>query len=58
MQQQPRDYTVTELDLSNEGLTCLPEDILLYTNLRILNCNNNQLTSLDKLPNTLEELDC
>jgi hypothetical protein len=52
------DYTVTELDLSNQGLDRLPEDILRYTNLHILRCSNNKLTSFGQLPNTLQELYC
>jgi len=51
------DYTVNELNLSNLNLTVLP-DLSLYTNLRILHCNNNQLTSLDILPPDLRELYC
>ena len=37
------DYSsITELDLSNKGLTLLP-DLSLYTNLKKLNCTNNKL---------------
>jgi len=51
-------YTnITELDLSNKGLTKLP-DLSIYSNLKILNCSYNQITSLDNLPLTLTELYC
>jgi len=52
------DYsTITELDLSYKELTKLP-DLSLYTNLKKLNCYNNQITSLDNLPLTLITLFC
>jgi Leucine-rich repeat (LRR) protein len=31
------DYSITELDISNKGLTTLPDDIGLYTNLKRIN---------------------
>ena len=50
------DYsTITELDLSNKGLTKLP-DLSIYTNLKKLNCSSNNITSLDNLPPTIIEL--
>ena len=51
------DYTVTELDLSNQNLHVLP-DLSLYTNLQKLYCQNNPLTSLDNLPPQLQILSC
>ena len=51
------DYTITELDLSNKGLTKLPDDIYKYTNLQKLYCSNNKLTSLDNLPQNLKILE-
>ena len=52
------DYSsITELDLSNKGLTKLP-DLSKYTNLKKLNCSSNQITSLDNLSLTLIELYC
>lgn len=46
---------VTKLDLSNLGLTELPE---LPDTLEVLRCSFNRLTSLPDLPNTLEALNC
>ena len=47
------DYcSITELDLSNKGLTKLP-DLSIYPNLKKLNCHYNKLTNLDNLPSTL-----
>ena len=52
------DYSkITELDLSNKGLANLP-DLSLYTNLKILICSYNKITSLDNLPPTIIELNC
>ena len=51
------DYTITDLDISEQELTHLPFDIDNYTNLKILNCEKNELTSLDNLPQSLETLD-
>lgn len=48
---------VTELDLSNRNLKKLP-DLSKYTNLKKLNISYNQLTSIDGIPNSVEELDC
>ena len=56
-QNKMTDYSVTELDLSYQNLTILP-DLSLYTKLQQLWCGNNQLTSLNKLPPTLQELYC
>ena len=52
------DYSITELDISNKGLTKLPNDIHKYTNLQILYYSSNKLTSLDNLPPNLQELYC
>jgi len=43
------DYSITKLDISNQGLEKLPDDIIKYTNLEILICYYNNLTSLDNL---------
>ena len=52
------DYSnITELDLSNKGLTKLP-DLSLYTNLKNLNCSQNQITSMDNLPQAITKLEC
>ena len=52
------DYSsITELDLSYKGLTQLP-DLSLYTNLKNLNCSQNQITSMNNLPHTITDLDC
>jgi len=53
-----RDYTINYLVLSRKRLHKLPKDIYKYTNLHILVCNSNELTSLDNLPITLTELYC
>ena len=42
---------ITKLDISNRRLDKLPNNINKYTNLKILNCSDNQITSLDNLPN-------
>ena len=52
------DYTITELDISYEELTKLPDDMDKYTNLKELECSDNQITSLDNLPSKLETLYC
>ena len=52
------DYSnITELDLSGKGLTKLP-DLSIYINLKKLNCSENEITSLDNLPQTITYLDC
>ena len=52
------DYSsIIELDLSNKQLNELP-DLSKYTNLEILNCNNNNLTNLYNLPQSLKVLYC
>src|SRR3972149_8364324 len=51
------DYTVEELNLSYQNLTQLP-DLSLYKKLKQLNCNYNQLTSLQGCPNSVVELYC
>jgi Leucine-rich repeat (LRR) protein len=50
------DYNITKLDISCQGLTKLPDDIDKYTNLEILHCGKNKITSLDNLPPNLEIL--
>ena len=53
------DYSnITELDISNKELTKLPDDIHKYANLKKLICQNNNITSLNNLPPTLEILYC
>ena len=52
------DYSITELNISDQGLVNLPDDIDKYTNIKILNCRNNNITSLDNLPPTLQWLFC
>ena len=52
------DYSsITELNLSNKGLTKLP-DLSLYTNLKNLNCTYNKITRLDNLTQTIIYLNC
>ena len=52
------DYSITKLNISQKGLTQLPDDIDKYTNLQILRCEQNELTSLDNLRSNLQELYC
>ena len=52
------DYSITQLDISKQYLTKLPDDIDKYANLKNLNCSWNELTSLDNLPHNLQELNC
>jgi hypothetical protein len=53
------DYSITEINISRQGLTELPEDIHLYTQLTKIDCSYNQLITLpDNLPSSLIELDC
>jgi Leucine-rich repeat (LRR) protein len=50
-------YDIIEIDISYryiEGSL----DFNRFTKLTKLNCNNNQITSLDNLPNSLIELKC
>lgn len=49
--------SITELDLSNKVLRELP-DLSKYTNLKILDCSNNNITHLDHLPLSLTTLYC
>jgi Leucine-rich repeat (LRR) protein len=52
------DYAkVTKLDYSKQNLVELP-DLTMYVNLEILNCNNNKLIKLGKLPDSLLILYC
>ena len=55
-----KDYPedIEELDISNKGLTKLPDEIQYLTNLKKLICQSNQITSLDNLPPNLQELYC
>ena len=48
---------ILALDLSNQGLFELP-DLSCYKNLKTLVCSNNNLTSLDKLPNSVTHIYC
>jgi Leucine-rich repeat (LRR) protein len=52
------DYSITELDISNRGLTKLQDDIIKYNKLIKLDCSYNNLTGLDNLPTTLKDLHC
>jgi Leucine-rich repeat (LRR) protein len=46
---------MTTLDLSNQGLTVLP-DFSLYPNITVLNLNDNAITGEGIFPETLTEL--
>ena len=46
---------ITKLNLSDKGLTSLPE---LPDSLKELSCSKNNLTTLPELPDSLEKLDC
>ena len=48
---------VTELDLSNKGLTELP-DLSKLINISELNCSNNQLTSITSFPPNVIVINC
>ena len=48
---------IESIDLSWRDLTILP-DLSRFTNLKLLDCSNNQLTSLPPLNNSLVYLDC
>ena len=48
---------ITALDLSFKNINELP-DLSKYTNLKILDCNNNTITLLNNLPQKLEILNC
>ena len=50
-------YTITVLDIKGL-LTQLPDDIHLYTHLKILICGNNRIIQLNNLPPGLKELEC
>ena len=50
-------YDTISIDLSNRNLTDLP-DLSRFTNLRVLNCSKNKLTSLPELNNNLHVLNC
>ena len=52
------DYTITQLDISQKGLSKLPDDIDKYINIKELICNYNKITNLDNLPTSLKELYC
>ena len=53
----PCDLNITELDLSNKGLTECP-DLSRYTKLIKLDISRNKLSHLDNLHPGLLELDC
>jgi len=42
--------SITSLDLSENGLTELPQELAKFKNLRYLNLSNNRLVSIDNLP--------
>jgi len=46
-----------DIDVSNKGLTYLP-DLSRFKRLQVLNCQNNQLTSLPPFNPTLERVNC
>ena len=48
---------ITKLNLSNKGLTQLP-DLSIYTNLKELHCSGNKIATLYNLPPILTVLDC
>lgn len=47
----------TEIDIQSENISELPS-LINFKNLRVLNCSNNNLTSLPELPENLQELHC
>jgi len=49
--------SINELNLSDKNLTILP-DLSKYTKLKVLDCSNNKIKSLDNLPSKLKELYC
>ena len=52
------DYSsITKLNLLGEELDVLP-DLSMSINLVILDCSNNNITSLDNLPSNIKELYC
>ena len=51
----PRKITI--INVANKGITYLP-DLSRFTQLKELDCSNNQLTSLPKLNNSLLRLYC
>ncbi len=48
---------VTEIDISKKNIEG-QLDFTRFTKLVKLNCNSNEITSLNNLPNSLIELDC
>jgi len=48
---------VSELDLSNKGLTELP-DLSKLIHITSLNCSNNQLTYITNFPPNITSLNC
>ena len=50
--------SITTLNISGKNLTELPSWINECKKLKKLHCNDNQITLLNNLPQTLEYLDC
>ena len=48
---------IIELNLSSANINGIL-DLLKFTQLKTLNCSNNQITNLNKLPNSLTTLNC
>lgn len=51
-------FKVREINVNDKGLTYIPASIIRFTKLQILHCENNQLTELPQLPDSLEQLHC
>jgi Leucine-rich repeat (LRR) protein len=58
--EKPQDCSkITEVDISNNNLTKIPNWINECNNLLTLQCNNNQITQIpDTLPDSLQIFDC
>ena len=48
---------ISELNVNNKGIKSLP-NLTRFKNLEVLDCDNNQLTSLPTLPQNIEKLYC
>jgi len=48
---------ILTLDISDKGIQSLP-DLTRFKNLKVLDCESNQLTSLPTLPQNLKILNC
>ncbi len=51
------DDDVTEINISHKNIVG-ELDFSRFTKLKSLNCNNNKITNLDNLPNSLQRLYC